>query len=589
MEEDAQLIESCLAGDRDAFGRIVDRYRSLVCAIAYSSTGDVALSEDLAQETFLAAWRQLPGLRDWAKLRAWLAGIVRNLAKNAARRQQRRAEHAERLAERAAEATPTPLEQAADREQQAFVWSALADMPQAYREPLILFYREGQSIPRVADALDLSQDAVKQRLSRGRQMLRGQVAGLVEETLDRTAPTAAFTAAVLAALPAVGPQAAAATVAATAKGATAAKGALAGAVIGPLVGVLGAVIGIRASILNTRSPRERQFMVKMAWLAVGYVALFLAVLAGLIFGFRGACQEPGPGRQAVVWGIVAVSVAYVVGLLVLVVRTNRRQRQIQIEDGTYVEPSAMHPVSPDGKASKAAVYGSLAGGIFGSVTASVYHSCALRDDGSAACWGCNGYDYGQCAPQNVDLNYLDAGAVHTCGVNPDGTLECWGCGESDMGQCAPPVGQFDMVSAGSLHSCAISSGGSIECWGDLSDGLDQVPADGGGFTSVTAGNRHSCALASTGLLSCWGDNSEGQLDVTAAPYDQLGKSGDWHNCAIKDDGQVTCWGRNLAGESTAPASAFTQISPGNAHTCGILEDSSLECWGTNTHGQTNNP
>ena len=56
---DAQWVELCLNGDRDAFGRIVERYQSRVCALAYSACGDLARSEDFAQETFTAAWRQL--------------------------------------------------------------------------------------------------------------------------------------------------------------------------------------------------------------------------------------------------------------------------------------------------------------------------------------------------------------------------------------------------------------------------------------------------------------------------------------------------------------------------------------------------
>jgi len=54
---DAELVEQSLAGDRQAFGRIVGRYQSLVCALAYSATGSRSRSEDLAQETFVAAWR----------------------------------------------------------------------------------------------------------------------------------------------------------------------------------------------------------------------------------------------------------------------------------------------------------------------------------------------------------------------------------------------------------------------------------------------------------------------------------------------------------------------------------------------------
>ncbi len=86
---DAELIALSLGGDRDAFGEIVARYQTLVCSLAYSACGDIHFSEELAQETFLAAWRQLRNLREPEKLKSWLCGIARNLSHNALRRQQR--------------------------------------------------------------------------------------------------------------------------------------------------------------------------------------------------------------------------------------------------------------------------------------------------------------------------------------------------------------------------------------------------------------------------------------------------------------------------------------------------------------------
>src|SRR5262245_64898073 len=77
---DSQLWQRSGEGDREAFGRIVERYQSLICSLAYSACGNLGASEDLAQETFLAAWRKLGELREPARLRAWLCGIVRNLA-----------------------------------------------------------------------------------------------------------------------------------------------------------------------------------------------------------------------------------------------------------------------------------------------------------------------------------------------------------------------------------------------------------------------------------------------------------------------------------------------------------------------------
>ena len=70
--DDRQLIEQSLGGDTEAFGVLVDRYQSLVCAVTYSATGRIEQSEELAQEAFLRAWKNLSQLNDGGDLRGFL-------------------------------------------------------------------------------------------------------------------------------------------------------------------------------------------------------------------------------------------------------------------------------------------------------------------------------------------------------------------------------------------------------------------------------------------------------------------------------------------------------------------------------------
>ncbi len=206
--DDRELVNRHRAGDGQAFRRIVERYQSMVCALAYSACGDVSRSEDVAQEVFVTAWKKLAELREPEKLRGWLCGIVRNVTRHAVRSDRRtptaRAE--ELTPEMAAEEAGDPAAQAVSGEAAALMWRALGAMPENYREPMVLYYREHQSVGAVAAALEISEDLVRQRLARGRAMLNERMARFVEETLTRTAPTAAFSAAVFVALPvAVGP------------------------------------------------------------------------------------------------------------------------------------------------------------------------------------------------------------------------------------------------------------------------------------------------------------------------------------------------------------------------------------------------
>lgn len=223
---DERLVLSSRNGDRDAFARIVERYQSLICALTYGACGDLQTSEDLAQVTFITAWCELPKLQEPAKLRLWLCGIARNVTNNSFRQQQHTpTANAVDLDETAdiPSDTPSPRDHVITKEEEAILWRALGELPPTYREPLVLFYRQHQSTAEVAEVLGLSEDAIHQRLSRGRAMLTERVAQFVDAALRSTGPTKTFTVAVLAALPVLATSAKAAVVgaAATKSGATA--------------------------------------------------------------------------------------------------------------------------------------------------------------------------------------------------------------------------------------------------------------------------------------------------------------------------------------------------------------------------------
>lgn len=199
---DHRLVEMHLGGDRAAFREIVERHQAMVCAIALSGCGDPGRSEDIGQEVFLAAWKQLPQLREPDKLRGWLGGIARNLAHTAARQQQRTpTARASEIDVDAAGPELSPREETARAEEAALMWRALEGIPEIYREPMILFYRERESAAAVAAALEISEETVRQRLVRGRALLTERMAALVEETLVRSAPTAVFAGGVMLAIP----------------------------------------------------------------------------------------------------------------------------------------------------------------------------------------------------------------------------------------------------------------------------------------------------------------------------------------------------------------------------------------------------
>lgn len=257
---DAELVRQSAAGDNNAYRELVERHQAAVSGVAYGIVGDFARSEEAAQEAFLSAWRQVKDLREPAKFKSWVCSIARNTALMFVRREVKTdtLEHVDSPASQEL----SPPEQLIRHEEGTLVWSTLEQLPENYRVPLILFYREEQSVARVAEALDLSHDAVKQRLARGRELVREEVARVVERSLARTAPGKAFTIAVAGAITSAS-SAGAATAATAAQTASpiAAKGLTAASTtpwLGALDGLFGAAIGIWAGDRATRYPRERR-------------------------------------------------------------------------------------------------------------------------------------------------------------------------------------------------------------------------------------------------------------------------------------------------------------------------------------------
>jgi RNA polymerase sigma-70 factor (ECF subfamily) len=88
MQSDAEAIQAVLASRREAFGDLVRRYESTVHAVAMGVLRDHHAAQDVCQETFVAAYRNLARLRDSASLGSWLVRIARNHALTLARRRR---------------------------------------------------------------------------------------------------------------------------------------------------------------------------------------------------------------------------------------------------------------------------------------------------------------------------------------------------------------------------------------------------------------------------------------------------------------------------------------------------------------------
>ena len=329
---DADLVTASLAGDRDAFAQIVERYQRLLCSLAYSATGSFTESEDIAQETLVAAWRQLAQLREPEKLRSWLCGILRHQVGRSRRREGRepvrRADELDAAADLSS-GDEHALDLTVANEEQMILWHALEQVPALYREPLVLYYRENRSIEHVAVALDLTEDTVKQRLARGRKMVQERVLSFVEGALARSTPGRLFTLSVLAGLPGLSPPAQAASLGAAAlQGATVAKSAGLAAVLSSLSGVINATLSLRAALDQARTRHERR---SVALCAVGAHLCFYSFL-GVVYGLREAAYRWWDLRVVFAWvtqGLVLLMLVAGSYGMVRMLRAFRRMRAEQ--------------------------------------------------------------------------------------------------------------------------------------------------------------------------------------------------------------------------------------------------------------------
>jgi RNA polymerase sigma-70 factor (ECF subfamily) len=169
IPEDDGLVRAAAAGDRAAFGELYVRYARLVHGILLARVPPEQ-ADDLVQDVFLSAMRQLRGLRTVAAFRGWLAAIARNRAMDYFRRARAQAPFEEGMKYQSG-ARDTGLDALE-------VLDLIRHLPEAYREPMILRLVEGMTGPEIAHQTGLTPDSVRVNLCRGMKMLRGLLGGV---------------------------------------------------------------------------------------------------------------------------------------------------------------------------------------------------------------------------------------------------------------------------------------------------------------------------------------------------------------------------------------------------------------------------
>ncbi|MBI1195927.1 MAG: sigma-70 family RNA polymerase sigma factor [Gammaproteobacteria bacterium] len=163
--DDQELIANANAGDASAFEGLYFRYRDWVVNLAFRFTGDREQALDILQEVFLYFLKKFPGFRLTCQLKSFLYPVVKNLSLNARAKAERWRGGEELFAELEA-----PRGQEASGEA---LRVAVAGLPEAQRETLVLRFVEGMELAEIAAALEVPLGTVKSRLHHGLAALRG--------------------------------------------------------------------------------------------------------------------------------------------------------------------------------------------------------------------------------------------------------------------------------------------------------------------------------------------------------------------------------------------------------------------------------
>lgn len=185
LRNEAQMISAILAGDRELYHKLIQPYELSVYRMALSFVKNEAEAEDVAQEAFLKAFRELANFRGESKFSSWLITITLNEARRRLRRQSTvRMESLDEPPDEGSKVTPAllrdwreiPSESLERREVRALLQKAIEQLSPIYREVLVLRDIEELSIEETAGMLAISISSVKVRLHRARIMLQKELA-----------------------------------------------------------------------------------------------------------------------------------------------------------------------------------------------------------------------------------------------------------------------------------------------------------------------------------------------------------------------------------------------------------------------------
>jgi len=222
---------------------------------------------------------------------------------------------------------------------------------------------------------------------------------------------------------------------------------------------------------------------------------------------------------------------------------------------------------------------------FQQVSVGEERTCALRIDGSVACWG-ETTDKRLALPALLRFKQISLSGDVLCGVQIDGTAFC--SGYDDAIRLIFSDARFTHLSIDYGERCGVTTRGAMACW-HPSGGV--VWEEDGKYSQVSVYGSDRCALKTDASIEC---SDRTGFKPPPGSFVQISISL-YFGCAVRADKAIECWGDG--GEHTwklppsnrsdlaamvanPPAGSYTQVVTGLSHACGLKTDGTIVCWGS---------
>lgn len=180
---DYEVIRQCLNGDEDCFAILVGRYKNLVYSVILRMVNDRDEADDLAQDVFIKVYKNLDKYYPDFKFSTWIMRIATNHVIDYRRKKRMETVSLDDMtheeADKSFKAEESPESSLMRGEEKALITKVINGLPDMYKIPIVLYHHHGLSYQEISEVIDEPLSKVKNRIFRGRKMLRDNLAGQI--------------------------------------------------------------------------------------------------------------------------------------------------------------------------------------------------------------------------------------------------------------------------------------------------------------------------------------------------------------------------------------------------------------------------